>query len=211
MYKNRTEAGELLAAKVKEQLGSFSIGEVVMMGIPRGGVVIGEEISKVIAVALDLLITKKIPAPSEEELAIGAVGEGGVVVWEEDLCKRLNVPVEYKQEIVKKKVLELEQKKIDFRGNKPVPDLKDKRVIIVDDGIATGSTVKVAIQVVKNFVPKEIIIAAPVVAADTLEEIKKLVDKIIYLEAPEMFFSVGQFYENFEQIPDERVRKILKI
>lgn len=200
----------MLAVKLKEQLGKVDPAVTIVMTIPRGGVVIGKQIGRALAVPVDSLIIKKIPAPNEEELAIGAIGEGGVVVWEEELCKRLGVTIDYKQEKVKEKVLELEQKMSDFRGGKPVPELKNKVVIIVDDGVATGATIKVAINVVKNFAPLEIVVAVPVIAPDSLEEIKKLADKVIYLEAPEMFFSIGQFYEDFDQISDEKVREILR-
>lgn len=211
MFKDRAEAGARLAQKLKEELLAQPLAEAIILAIPRGGVVIGGEISKSLKLPLNCLITKKIPAPGNEELAIGAVAEGGVVVWEEELCQRLNVPVEYKQEIVKKKVEELEKKKSDFRGDRPPPELKDKIAIIVDDGVATGATIKAAVAVVRNFAPKEIVIAVPVIAKDVLPGLKTMVDKIVYLEAPEMFFSVGQFYENFEQISDEKVGKILKI
>lgn len=209
MFKNREEAGKLLADKLGAEMPPEAPKEIFLLAIPRGGVVVGGEISKILKFPIDLLITKKIPAPESEELAIGAVGEGGVVIWEEGLCQRLNVPIEYKQEIVKKKVEELEKKKSDFRGDRPPPELRGKRVIIVDDGVATGATIKAAVAVARSFAPKEIVVAVPVIAKDTLSELKKAVDKVVYLEAPEMFFSVGQFYEDFEQTTDEKVREIL--
>jgi len=209
MFADRTEAGEKLAQKLKADLPPEVLAKALVLAIPRGGVVVGNKISRTLDLPFDCLITKKIPAPGNEELAIGAVGEGGEVVWEEKLVGELNIPLNYKQEIVKKKTDELEQKKKDFRGNKPIPELKDKVVIIVDDGIATGATVKVAIAVIRNFKPQEVIVAVPVIAADTLEEIKKRADRVIYLEAPEMFFSVGQFYQNFTQTSDEEVRRLL--
>lgn len=210
MFKDRTEAGKRLAQKVKEELSTQLLAEGIVLSIPRGGVAIGGEISQSLNLPLDCLITKKIPCPENEELAIGAVAEGGVVIWEEELCQRLGVSPSYKQEIVKKKVLELEKKQQDFKCGRPPLQLKDKVAIITDDGVATGSTIKAAIAVVANFDPKEIIVAVPVIAQDSLEEIKKLADRVIYLEAPEMFFSVGQFYENFEQLSDEQVVNILK-
>lgn len=210
MFLNREEAGEKLAQKLKIDLSPDVLAKATLLAVPRGGVVVGNIISRMLNLPFDCLITKKIPAPENEELAIGALGEGGEVVWEEELVKRLNVPLNYEQEIVKDKTDELEKKKKDFRGDKTLPELKDKVVIIVDDGVATGATVKVAIAVVRNFRPQEIILAVPVIAADTLSEIKKRADRVLYLEAPKMFFSVGQFYQDFKQIEDKEVRDLLK-
>ena len=210
MFKDRTEAGKRLAQKLKEELSTQLLAESIVLSIPRGGVAIGGEISQSLGLPLDCLITKKIPSPGNEELAIGAVAEGGVVVWEEELCQRLGISSDYKQEIVKKKIIELEKKQQDFKCGRPPLQMKDKVVILTDDGVATGSTIKAAIAVVASFDPKEIIVVVPVIAQDSLEEIKEKTDKVIYLEAPEMFFSVGQFYENFEQLSDEQVINILK-
>ena len=210
MFKDRTEAGKLLAEKIKNELSPEMLKEAVILTVPRGGIAVGREISRILGVPLDILITKKIPSPDSEELAIGAVGEGGIVFWEEDLCRKLNVPIEYKQEVVKKKVDELEKKKMDYRGDKPLPEICGKVVIIVDDGSAPGATMKTAVAVATSFGPKETVVAVPVIAKDALPELKAAVDKIIYLEAPEMFFSVGQFYENFEQTTDEEVKEILR-
>lgn len=211
MFKNREEAGEKLAQRFKEELSEDDKKNALVLAIPRGGVVIGAKISQSLNLPLDCLVTKKIPAPGDEELAIGAVGDGGSVVWEDKLAERLGVSLEYKQEIVKKKISELEKKKEDFRTSKPAPNIKGRVVIIADDGVATGATMKVAIAVVKSFVPKEIIVAVPVVSPDVLSELKELADRVVYLEAPEMFFSVGQFYEKFDQLSDEEVREILSL
>ncbi len=210
MFKDRTEAGKKLAEKLKAELPAEKLLTALVLSIPRGGVIVGGEISCILNLPLDCLITKKIPAPQSEELAIGAVAETGVVVWEEELCQRLNVSFEYKKDIVKKKLIELEQKQQDFKSKASPLQLKDKVVIITDDGVATGATIKAAIAVVRNFSPKEIIVAAPVVARDALEAIKQLVDEFVYLDAPEVFFSLDQFYENFEEVDDKKVVGTLK-
>jgi len=209
MFRDRTEAGKKLTLKLKADLATKGWGKAVVLAIPRGGVAVGKEISEAFKLPFDCLIIKKIPAPENEELAIGAVGEGGVVIWEDRLCRDLGVPVEYKQEIVRKKVDEFEKKENDFRRGRSIPEIKGRTVIIADDGIATGATAKAAVAVVRNFNPKEVVIAVPVIAADSLPEIKRLADKVIYLEAPEMFFSVDQFYQDFRQLTDEEARKIL--
>lgn len=209
MFRDREEAGRKLAQNLKQELSPEDLRNSLVLAIPRGGVAIGKEISLHLELPFDVLIIKKIPAPNNEELAIGAVGEGGVVVWEQDLCERLAICLDYKQEIVKTKVIELEKKEKDFRGDKPIPEINGKIVVIADDGIATGATIKAAIKVVRSFNPEEVIVAVPVIASDSLEEVKKIADRVIYLEAPEMFFAVGQFYQNFSQVTDEEVRKIL--
>lgn len=208
MFKDRFEAGKKLAEKLQEELAPDIKAKTIVLGIPRGGAAIGKEISQALGIPLDCLITKKLPAPENEELAIGAVGEGGEVVWEEKLVERLAVSKEYKQAVVREKVTELEKKQEDFRQGRKMPDLSGKVVIIADDGVATGATIKVAIAVVRNFKPQEIIVAVPVIAKDCLEEIKERTDKIVYLEAPEMFFSVSQFYEDFRQFGDDEVRRL---
>ncbi len=207
MFKDRTEAGRKLAQRLKEETNSYK--EAVVLVIPRGGVAVGREISQALGLPLDCLIIKKIPAPENEELAIGAVGEGGVVVWEEKLCRDLNVSSEYKQEVVKKKIVEFEKKENDFRSGRGIPEIKDKLVIITDDGVATGATIKAAVATIRSFGPKEVMVAVPVIALDSLPEIKSVADRLIYLESPEIFFSVDQFYQDFRQPTDEEVKKIL--
>jgi predicted phosphoribosyltransferase len=209
MIKNRTEAGKLLAQKLKEEISPDLLTETFILAIPRGGVIIGNEVKDILGVKLDCLITKKIPAPEEEDVVIGAVSEGGVVVWEDKICEQLKVPVEYKQEIVKQKVEELQKKKTSFRGEKSLPLIKDKRVILIDDGVATGATIKASIKVLRDFAPKEIIVATPFISLESLEEIKEISDRVVYLESPPVIFSLTEFYEEFGQITDEQIKAML--
>lgn len=210
MFKNRDEAGKKLADRLKQELSPQDLNEALLLAVPRGGIVVGNQISKALGIKIDCLVVKKIPSPNNPELAIGAVGEGGVVVWEKEICERLMVSVEYQQKIVKDKLAELEDKMNFFRGGRPLADLKGKIVIIVDDGVATGATVKASMAVVENFSPKEIILAVPVIAREKLAEIKEKFGRVVYLEAPEMFFNVGQFYEDFPQITDQQVKEAVK-
>lgn len=211
MFKNRAEAGNLLAEKLKTELSSETLKDTVLLAIPRGGLVIGEQISKSLNIPLECLVTKKIPSPQEEELAIGAIGDGGVIVWEEELCKQLNVPVEYKQEVVKKKLVELEKKRNDYKCSSSFLSIKGKTILIADDGIATGATIKAAVKVVRNFSPKTVIVVVPVIAKESLDEIKKITDGVVYLSAPEVFLSLSGFYQEFEQINDSEIGRILNI
>jgi len=206
LFEDRKEAGKRLAKKLMAEAEGQ---EGIVLAIPRGGIVVGKEISQKLNFPLDVLVTKKIPAPQNPELAIGAVGEGGIVFFDENLCQNLCVTPAYKRKIIEEKKKELEDKKNFFRKGKPPLDLKDKTVILTDDGVATGATMLAAVRVVKTQKPKEIIVAVPVVALDTLPKLQAEADKVIYLEAPEMFFAVGQFYEKFNQVTDEEVLKIL--
>lgn len=206
MFTDRDEAGKKLAEKVAFEVRSQ---KGIVLAIPRGGIVIGRYLSQKLNLPLDILVTKKIPAPGNPELAIGAVGEGGIVFFDEILCQNLCVTEVYKKKIVEEKRKELESKQNFFRKGKPPLDLKDKTVILTDDGVATGATMLAAVKVVKKQKPKELIVAVPVVALDSLKKLQEEADKVIYLEAPEMFFAVGQFYQNFNQVSDEEVIRIL--
>lgn len=210
MFEDRVEAGKKLAEKLTKEPGLKAAKNALVLAIPRGGIAVGAEIARRLSLPLDCLITKKIPAPGNPELAIGAVGEGGIVVWEEELVDRLRVAADYKQEVVREKVLELEKKARDFRKGREIPVLEGKKVIIVDDGVATGATLKAAIKVVRGYGPEEVMVAVPVLALDSLPAIKEAADRVVYLKAPEMFFSVDQFYQDFRQISDEEAREILK-
>lgn len=209
MFKDRFEAGEKLALKLRENLSEGERKEALVLGIPRGGVAVGAKIAADLGLPFDCLVIKRLRAPENEDVTIGAVGEGGVIVWEESLCRKLSISPAYQQAAVKKKVLEFAKKETDFRATRPAPVLAGKRVILVDDGSITGATAKAALAVVRSFKPKEIIVAVPIIAPDALEEIKNLSEKTIYLEVPEMFFGLEQFYEDFRQPGDEEIRKLL--
>jgi len=209
MFKNRTEAGIKLAEKLKEEF--FLPAETLILAVPKGGVPVGKKISEILGLPLDVVIIKKITAPVAKDLIIGAVGKGGVVIWDEELCRKLEVSPEFRQRIVRQKIEDLEKKDADFRGQLPSPKLEGKTIILIDDGAITGATLKTAIAVIRNFRPKEIVVAVPVVAEGALAGLKQTADRLIYLESPEMFFSLGQFYEDFEEVPDAEVVQSLKL
>lgn len=181
----------------------------VILAIPRGGIVVAAAMEKRTGIKADPLVIKKIPAPGNEVLTIGALAEGGEVVWEEELCQRLGVSPEYRKTVVEQKVYELAKKEHDFRGNRLVPDLAGKRVIIVDDGVATGATMKVAIESVRTFFPAEIIVVTPLISKDTLPEVADRVEAVVYLEAPEALLDLRQFYADFSEPTDEEINRLL--
>lgn len=193
MFKDRIEAGEKLAERLKEE--AFP-KETLILAVPKGGVPVGEQISHILGLPLDYLIIQKIPAPESDDLAIGALGKGGVVVWEEELCRKLNVPLDFRQQVVKQKITELEKKDEELRGEKTSPRVEGQTILLVDDGVVTGATLKAAIMVIRNFHPAEIVVAVPIIAVDALEGIKQIADRLVYLESPELLFSLTEFYKN---------------
>lgn len=216
MFIDRQEAGKKLAGKLIEELKEdglkdFNPQSAIILAIPRGGIIVGKELSQKLSLPLDVLVTKKIPAPDNPELAIGAVGERGVLFLDEDLCQKLCVTEVYKKKIIEEKTQELKSKINFFRLGRPSLDLKGKTVVLTDDGVATGATMLTAIKVAKKFKPKQVFLAVPVIALDTLKKLKKEVDKVYFLWAQEIFFAVGEFYRNFDQVSDQEVQKILHL
>lgn len=211
MFKNREEAGRKLAEKLKHLKGE----NIVVLAIPRGGVVIGKILAQTLACPLDVMVVRKIGAPGNPELAVGALGPDGVVVWNEDLLLQLGLTPEQlapqiKNEKLKmKNYLEKFAPQINEASNKKL-SLKDKIVILTDDGIATGATTEAAIAWIKTQNPDKIVLAVPVAPPETVEKFKNLVDELIVLETPAFFGAVGQFYEEFPQVEDEEVVELLK-
>jgi len=211
MFKNRIEAGQQLAQKLTEvPQEELPKKDLVILGIPRGGVVIGRQLASLFCSPLDVVVTKKIGAPSNPELAIGAVGVTGEPVVDEELAQRVGAGENYLQRQVSELRSEVLRRIKEYRSDKPPLNLKNKVVVITDDGIATGATVKAAIEVLRQENPQKIIVAVPVIAKDALTEIEGLADEVIYLEAPDLFFAVGEFYQDFEQVTDEEVKELLK-
>lgn len=205
MFFDRREAGERLV----ERLLSFAGKDVIVLAIPRGGVLVGDEVAKHLGATLDVVIPRKIGAPGNPELAIGAVVDKDKVILNEELVEALRVPDEYIIEEVEKELKEITRRREKYSGKKEPLNLKDKTVIIVDDGLATGYTAIAAIRAIKKDEPKKIILAVPVAPTETYERLKEEVDEIICLNTPSLFFAVGQFYTDFSQVSDEDVVAIL--
>jgi len=210
MFPNRSEAGQKLAQKLKEVLGEQkAVNKLLILAIPRGGVVIGRQIADFLKCPMNVIITKKIGAPGNPELAIGAVGTVGEPVIDEALAERVGADEDYLKNKIEKIKKEIQTKEKELRREKPPLKLSNKVVIVTDDGVATGATMKAAVEIVRQYNPQKIIVAIPVIAKDTLREIEELADEVVYLEAPELFFAVGQFYQEFEQVSDQEVKELL--
>ena len=210
IFRNRRHAGELLARAILERFDGNLINPVVV-AIPRGGVVVAEPVAEVLKAPIELVIPRKIGAPFNEEFAVGAVTEDGYVLLNPSVpFEALGITKDYIERKAREEIEEIERRREKYlSGFKRVP-LKGRDVILVDDGIATGLTVKAAISSLKRQSPNRIILAVPVMPADKVPEFRDLVDDLIVLYAPEFFQAVGQFYQDFSQTTDEEVIEILK-
>jgi putative phosphoribosyl transferase len=205
-FKNRVDAGRQLASALQ----SVSKGAIVL-AIPRGGLVVGFEVAKALSVPLDIVITRKIGAPDNPELAIGAVAEDGTAILDDGLVRMLQVSKGYISEEVEKQNMEIKRRLLRYRGDMPYPILEDREVIVVDDGVATGSTLKAAIMSIRKKRAKTIIVAVPVGPLNTVNELKRIVDNLVCLQTPEPFYAIGEFYDDFKQTEDEEVIKLLEM
>jgi putative phosphoribosyl transferase len=205
-FRDRREAGQLLA----EELDFLKDKEeVVVLGIPRGGVVVAYEVAQAIGAPLDVYITRKIGAPHNPELAIGAVASDGRTVLDHDLVRQLGVPKDYIEEETERQRREIERRAREYRGDRPPLDLAGKTVVVVDDGVATGATTMATLRALQKQEPKELILAIPVGPPDTVKQLGEEADRVICLSTPRLFWAVGAFYAVFDQTQDEEVKRLL--
>jgi len=209
MYENRRSAGKILAEKLKKLKEEGKIIDPVVVALPRGGVPVGVEIAKELNAPLDLLFVKKIPAPDNEELAIGSVSENGIVFLNQELVDKYGVDEAYLQEKGIEKIQEMARLRDKYKHD-PVP-LEGRDVILVDDGIATGASMYLAAQSIARDLPRSIIIASPVAPNDEniINMLKSVSHHLEILETPEMFMSVGRWYDDFHQLSDKEVKDLL--
>jgi len=199
-FKNRHDAGKKLAPTLIKYKNKK---DVIVLGIPRGGVEVAFDIAKILKVPLNIVVTKKIGHPSESEFAIGAVSPGNYIVDEEYKDK------DYIKKTVREMNQEIKRRYKEYTDGK-LPDLKNKIVIVVDDGLATGYTMLAAIKYVKSKSPKKVIVAVPVAAQDSYEKTKEAADEVISLQVPVFFSAVGSFYDEFIQLEDDEVKNYLE-
>jgi predicted phosphoribosyltransferase len=204
-FSSRVEAGKLLADNIKNIVSAKSI----VLGIPRGGIIVANEIAKKLKLQLDIVLSRKIGAPLNPEFAIGAVSEDGNIFTDEDILRREKINKDYIERESKFQIQEIQRRIKKYRQVKEKISLKDKTVIITDDGVATGATMHAAAWSAQGDKPKKIIVALPVGPEDTLKRLKDSVDEVICLRVPDFFSAVGQFYADFPQIEDEEVLALL--
>jgi len=206
-FQNREEAGRILAAKLMVYANR---PETIVLALPRGGVPIGYEISRALNLPLDVMIVRKLGVPGHEELAMGAIASGGVRVLNRSVIESLRIPPDSLEAVEKREALELMRREATYRGNRHPVSLRGKTVILVDDGVATGSTMRVAISALREQRAGRIILAAPVAPPTVRWEMEALVEDFVALVMPEDFFGVGQWYEDFTQVSDDTVYELLR-
>src|SRR4051812_907994 len=207
-FKNRPHAGAALAQRLQHYRGR---PDVIVLGLARGGVPVAAEVARSLAAPLDVLVVRKLGVPGCEELAMGAIARGGTCVMNEDVLRALGPTVrECVDQVLAAEQEELSAREQRYRGGQSFPDLRGKSVILVDDGLATGATMRAAARAVRLDGAAHIVIAAPVGAPSTCRELSNEADEVICVATPESFFGVGQFYTDFRQTTDDEVRQLLK-
>ncbi|MEW6458782.1 MAG: phosphoribosyltransferase family protein [Bacillota bacterium] len=206
MFRDRVDAGRRLAARLAEE----DLSGGLVLGIPRGGVVVAAAVAAELALPLDIIVPRKIGAPRNPELAVGAVTQDGTVIYNDRLLQRLMLRADDLEGQVQQEIKEIERRMTLYRGSRVPPELAGRTVILIDDGIATGYTVLAALRSLRRAGPQRIILAVPVAPPETLERLKPEVDRIVCLEAPEDFYAVGQFYLHFDQNSDQEVIDLLQ-
>ncbi|HTE20175.1 MAG TPA: phosphoribosyltransferase [Armatimonadota bacterium] len=206
VYKDRVDAGRKLAAALEQFRGP----DALVLGVPRGGVLVGAEVARALDAPLDVVIARKIGAPHQPELAIGAVVSGDHIrVLDEAAIRYLQVPPEYIEAETARQLEEIRRRVEYYRSGRPNPDLRGKTVIVVDDGIATGYTIRAALLGLRRLEPARLVVAVPVAPASTTADLGALADDVVCLQTPEPFRAVGVWYDNFEQNSDEEVVALL--
>lgn len=206
MWRDRVDAGRELAEALKHYAGP----DAIVIGVPRGGVVVAAEVADLLDAPLDIVVPRKIGAPGNPELAIGAVA-GDIEVLNRDLVDTLRVGDEYLEHAIASERQEIERRSALYRQGMPPLVVKDKLVLLVDDGIATGSTTTASARYLKKQSPKRLVLAVPVAPRDAVARLKREVDEFVALATPDVFFAVGQFYGRFEQTQDQEVIDILRL
>ena len=206
LFANRREAGRILASLLMKYAHR---DDVIVLALPRGGVPVGFEVARALNVPLDVFIVRKLGVPGHDELAMGAIATGGVRVLNDDVVISLELEPEVIDAVAAREEKELARRERLYRGARPAPDVHGRTVILVDDGLATGSTMRAAVAALRKQGPARIVVAVPVAAPETCEEFKTEVDEAVCAATPRMFNGVGRWYEDFSQTSDEEVHELL--
>jgi putative phosphoribosyl transferase len=206
-FHDRREAGRLLAERLARYAGA---DDVLVLGLPRGGVPVAFEVARALRAPLDVFVVRKLGVPGYPELAFGAVASGGVRVLNEHVVAAVGLDEEAIERVAERELAEVERREREYRGDRPPLELRRKVVILVDDGLATGASMRAAALAARELGPEQVIVAVPVAADQTCDEFRHDVDEVVCAFTPEPFYAVGLWYENFEQTSDEEVRELLR-
>jgi putative phosphoribosyl transferase len=205
-FRDRVEAGCRLAERLQAYLGR---DDVIVLALPRGGVPVGYEVAKALSSPLGVFVVRKLGVPGHEELAMGAIASGGVILLDENLVRRLGLGREELERTVATELRELQRREEAYTGGRDPPDVEGKTVILVDDGLATGSTMRAAAHAVRQLNPGRIVVAVPVASPETCEGFRDVVDETVCVMTPRPFRAVGLWYDDFSQTSDDEVRRLL--
>jgi predicted phosphoribosyltransferase len=206
-FQDRREAGRVLAAKLSQYANR---PEVLVLALPRGGVPVAYEVAEALHAPLDLFLVRKLGVPGQEELAMGAIATGGVRVLNDEVVQGLRIPPTVIDAATSREHVELERRERSYRGDRPPPEVHGRTVILIDDGLATGSTMRAAVIALRRQQPGRIVVAVPVGAASTCEAFRAETDETVCAITPEPFLAVGYWYQDFTQTTDEEVRQLLR-
>jgi putative phosphoribosyl transferase len=205
-FRDRREAGRQLA----QLLAAYANRpDVLVLALPRGGVPVAYEVARALHAPLDVFLVRKLGLPGHEELAMGAVASGGVRVLNRDVVERLQLSDELIDAVTRRELQELERREREYRGDRPFPDVRGKTVILVDDGLATGSTMRAAAEALRQQEPARLVVAVPAGSAETCDEFREEVDEVVCAITPQPFYAVGLWYDDFSQTTDDEVRELL--
>ena len=208
-YADRSDAGRRLA-KALAAAGYDRDPDILILALPRGGVPVAYEVARELDSPLDVFLVRKLGVPGHEELAMGAIASGGVTVLNDDVVRRARIRRDELDAVMRSELHELRRRERAYRGDRPPISIEAKTVILVDDGLATGASMRAAAEAVRRMNPKKVAVAVPVAAPETCEQFRQIVDDVTCVLTPEAFASVGMWYENFSQTSDEEVRELLE-
>jgi putative phosphoribosyl transferase len=206
VFQDRRDAGRRLASALGKYAGR---PDVLVLALPRGGVPVGFEVAAALGAPLDVFVVRKLGVPGHEELALGAMASGGVVVFNENITAELDLPQHALDEVIRRETKELARREGLYRGGRPALDVRRRTVILVDDGLATGASMRAAVSALKAAGPARVVVAVPIASPETCAELGEEVDDIVCAVTPVPFYAVGRWYEDFTPTPDDEVRALL--
>jgi putative phosphoribosyl transferase len=206
LFRDRRDAGRFLARRLKRYAGR---SDVLVLALPRGGVPVAYEVARELRAPLDLFLVRKLGLPGHEEYAMGAIASGGVRVLNDRVVGQ-GIPADVIDRVTRRELQELERREQAYRGNRPPPEIRGRTVILVDDGLATGSTMRAAAAALRRLGPKKVVVAVPVAAPETCDELRTEVDEVVCAETPQPFQAVGLWYDDFSQTTDDEVRDLVE-